>query len=85
MQERGCGSVFKKIKDVGAGRLIEQAGLKGERVGEAEVSKKHANFIINRGNATAYDVLQLIQHVRNEVKRKLGYNLEMEITIVGEL
>ncbi|MBW7899711.1 UDP-N-acetylenolpyruvoylglucosamine reductase MurB [Candidatus Brocadiaceae bacterium B188] len=80
-----CGSVFKKIKDVGAGRLIEQAGLKGERVGEAEVSKKHANFIINRGNATAYDVLQLIQHVRNEVKRKLGYNLEMEITIVGEL
>ena len=80
-----CGSVFKKIKDVGAGRLIEQAGLKGERIGEAEVSKKHANFIINRGNATAYDVLQLIQHVRNEVKRKLGYNLEMEITIVGEL
>lgn len=80
-----CGSVFKKIKDIGAGRLIEQAGLKGTRIGEAEVSRKHANFIVNRGNATARDVLQLIQHVQNEVKRKLGYDLETEITVVGEL
>lgn len=80
-----CGSVFKKIKDIGAGRLIEQAGLKGARVGEAEVSTKHANFIVNRGNATAHDVMQLIQHVQNEVKRKLGYDLETEITVVGEL
>ncbi len=80
-----CGSVFKKIKNIGAGRLIEQAGLKGARIGEAEVSRKHANFIVNRGNATARDVLQLIQHVQNEVKRKLGYDLETEITVVGEL
>lgn len=80
-----CGSVFKKIKDIGAGRLIEQAGLKGVRIGGAEVSMKHANFIINRGNATAQDVLQLIQHVQSEVKRKLGYDLETEITVVGEL
>ena len=80
-----CGSVFKKIKNIGAGRLIEQAGLKGTRIGEAEVSRKHANFIVNRGNATARDVLQLIQHVQNEVKRKLGYDLETEITVVGEL
>ncbi|MBV6519190.1 MAG: UDP-N-acetylenolpyruvoylglucosamine reductase [Candidatus Brocadia sp.] len=80
-----CGSVFKKIKDIGAGRLIEQAGLKGARIGEAEVSKKHANFIVNRGNATACDVLQLIQHVQHVVKKKLGYALETEISIVGEL
>lgn len=79
-----CGSVFKKIKDIGAGRLIEQAGLKGARIGKAEVSMKHANFIINRGNATAQDVLQLIQYVQKEVKRKLGYDLEREVTVVGE-
>ncbi|MCC7210321.1 MAG: UDP-N-acetylmuramate dehydrogenase [Candidatus Brocadia sp.] len=80
-----CGSVFKKIKDVGAGRLIEQAGLKGACIGGAEVSKKHANFIVNKGKATAHDVLQLIQYVQTEVKRKLGYDLETEITVVGEL
>lgn len=80
-----CGSVFKKIKDVGAGRLIEQVGLKGARIGGAEVSRKHANFIVNTGNARAADILQLIQHVQEEVKRKLGYDLETEITVVGEL
>ena len=80
-----CGSVFKKIKDIGAGRLIEQAGLKGLRIGGAEVSGKHANFIVNTGNATAADVLQLIQYVQEEVKLKLGYTLETEITVVGEL
>lgn len=79
-----CGSVFKKIKDVGAGRLIEQAGLKGMRIGGAEVSKKHANFIVNTGNATADDVIQLIQHVQKEVRQKLGYTLETEIKIIGE-
>ena len=80
-----CGSVFKKIKDIGAGRLIEQVGLKGLRIGGAEVSGKHANFIVNTGNATAADVLQLIQYVQEEVKLKLGYALETEITVVGEL
>ena len=79
-----CGSVFKKIKDIGAGRLIDQAGLKGMRIGGAEVSKKHANFIVNTGNATADDVIQLIQYIQNEVKQKLGYNLETEIKIIGE-
>lgn len=79
-----CGSVFKKIKDIGAGRLVEQAGLKGTRIGNAEVSKKHANFIVNTGNARATDVLQLIRYVQEEVKRKLGYTLETEITIIGE-
>ena len=80
-----CGSVFKKIKDVGAGRLIDQAGLKGARIGGAEVSMKHANFIVNTGNATASDVLRLIEHVQEEVKRKSGYTLETEITVVGEM
>jgi len=80
-----CGSVFKKIKDVGAGRLIEQVGLKGARIGGAEVSTKHANFIVNTGNASAADVLRLIKHVQEEVKRKLGYELESEITVIGEL
>ncbi len=80
-----CGSVFKKIKDTGAGRLIEQAGLKGTRIGGAEISRKHANFIVNTGNARAADILQLIQYVQEEVKRKLGCTLETEITVVGEL
>jgi UDP-N-acetylmuramate dehydrogenase len=80
-----CGSVFKKIEGVGAGRLIDQSGLKGARIGGAEVSTKHANFIVNTGNATASDVLRLIKHVQEEVKRKLGYELEPEITVIGEL
>lgn len=79
-----CGSVFKKIHDKGAGRLIEQAGLKGVHIGGAEVSLKHANFIVNRGNASADDVIRLIQYVQEEVKRKLGYHLETEISIIGE-
>ena len=80
-----CGSVFKKIEGVGAGRLIDQAGLKGPRIGGAEVSPKHANFIVNTGNATAADVLELIKYVQEEVKRKSGYTLETEITVIGEL
>lgn len=79
-----CGSVFKKIKDVGAGRLIEQAGLKGKCIGGAEISRKHANFIVNTGNAMAADVLELIKYVQEEVKQKLGYVLETEITVIGE-
>ncbi|MBE7444623.1 MAG: UDP-N-acetylmuramate dehydrogenase [Planctomycetia bacterium] len=80
-----CGSVFKKIKGIGAGRLIDQIGLRGTRIGGAEISEKHANFIVNTGNATAADVLQVIEYVQEEVKRKLGYMLETEIMIVGEL
>ncbi len=80
-----CGSVFKKIKDVGAGRLIDQAGLKGFTVGGAQVSQKHANYIVNLGNATAADVEAVIAHVQAEVKAKTGYELECEINRVGEL
>ncbi len=79
-----CGSVFKKIEDVGAGRLIEQAGLKGMRIGDAEISRKHANFIVNLGNAKANDVLALIQYAHKAVKEKSGYLLDTEIMVVGE-
>lgn len=79
-----CGSVFKKIEGVGAGRLIDQAGLKGMHIGGAEISPKHANYIVNAGGATAKDVLDLITLAQTEVKQKTGYDLEPEIVIIGE-
>lgn len=79
-----CGSVFRNPPGDHAARLIEAAGLKGERVGAAEVSAKHANFIINRGGATAADIEKLIEHVRETVARVHGVTLEPEVRIVGE-
>lgn len=79
-----CGSVFKKIAGVGAGRLIEQAGLKGRRIGDAQISAKHANYIINRGQARAEDVCGLIRLVQENVRRDSGYALEPEISFTGE-
>lgn len=79
-----CGSVFKKIEGVGAGRLIDQAGLKGYQIGGACISPKHANFLVNMGGATAQDVLALAHHAQREVKRTTGFELEMEIGLVGE-
>lgn len=81
--EPSAGSIFKKIEGIGAGRLIDQSGLKGKRLGGAEISQKHANFIVNRGNATALDVLRLVDYIRREVLRKTGYMLETEIRLVG--
>lgn len=78
-----CGSVFKNPPDDHAGRLIEEAGLKGDSVGGAEISSLHANFIANRGTATAADVLSLIEYVRETVRRKNGVDLETEVKIVG--
>lgn len=78
-----CGSVFKNPPDDFAGRLIEQCGLKGHRIGGAEVSAKHANFIVNDGSATAADIESLIEHVRDEVARQTGVELETEVQIVG--
>ncbi len=80
-----CGSVFKKIDGVGAGRLIDRAGLKGKRVGNAMVSPLHANYIVNLGGATAKDVLSLIELVQATVKAQFGFTLEPEIGIVGEV
>lgn len=79
-----CGSVFKKIEGAGAGRLIQQAGLKGKQIGQVKVSEKHANYLINLGGATADDVLNLIELIQKEVKQKTGYFLEPEIRIIGE-
>ncbi len=79
-----CGSVFKKIADIGAGRLIDQVGLKGFRIGGAEISQHHANFIVNVGGATASDILSIIKKVQETVKEKLGYELETEISFIGE-
>lgn len=79
-----CGSVFKKIEGVGAGRLIDHAGLKGYRVGGIQISPKHANFLVNLGGGTARDVLDVAHHAQEAVRRDSGYELEMEIGLVGE-
>lgn len=79
-----CGSVFRNPQGNFAGRLIEAAGLKGMRIGGASVSDKHANFIINEGDASAADIEALIEHVRAEVRAHSGVELELEVRIIGE-
>ncbi|MGI6285425.1 UDP-N-acetylmuramate dehydrogenase [Neomoorella humiferrea] len=79
-----AGSVFKNPPGLYAGRLIELVGAKGWQVGDAQVSSKHANFIVNLGRATAADVLELIARVQEAVARNFGINLEMEIEVWGE-
>lgn len=83
-QYPSCGSVFQKIEGGGAGRLIDQVGLKGHRLGGAQISPKHANFLVNVDGATARDVLDLAALAQREVERQTGYRLEMEIGLVGE-
>jgi UDP-N-acetylmuramate dehydrogenase len=80
-----CGSVFRNPPGDHAARLIETAGLKGFSIGGAEVSEKHANFIINTGDATATDVEELIEHVRRKVIEVHGIELVHEVRIVGEV
>jgi UDP-N-acetylmuramate dehydrogenase len=80
-----CGSVFRNPPGDHAARLIEAAGLKGVLIGGAQVSEKHANFIINRGNATAADIEALIRRVRERVKAASGVELVTEVHIVGEM
>jgi UDP-N-acetylmuramate dehydrogenase len=79
-----CGSVFRNPPDDHAARLIETAGLKGHRIGGAEVSTKHANFIINREQASAADIEALIDYVQKTVLVKTGVELQHEVRIVGE-
>jgi UDP-N-acetylmuramate dehydrogenase len=79
-----AGSIFKKIEGVGAGRLVDQCGLKGFRHGGAQISHIHANIMLNLGNATARDVRGLIDIAQSAVAEKLGYRLEPEIAFVGE-
>ena len=77
-----AGSVFKNPPGAKAAMLIEEAGLKGRRVGGAQVSEKHANFIVNKGGATAGDIISLIELVREEVFKKLSVELELEVKVV---
>lgn len=78
-----AGSIFKNPEGAVAGRLIDEAGLKGVSIGDAEVSEVHANYIVNRGNAKAGDVLGLMARVRDKVYSQTGISLEPEIKIVG--
>ncbi len=83
-----CGSVFLSTREMHAsvgppGSIIEVAGLKGLRIGEAEVSQQHANFILNRGSASSADVLALIQHIRKAVARRIGFDLRCEVRYVS--
>ncbi len=74
-----CGSVFKNPEGTSAGRLIDEAGLKGRRIGDAEVSEKHANFIVNRGKATARDVVALMDEIKEKVLLTSGVELRPEV------
>ena len=79
-----AGSTFKRPEGYFAGKLIMDAGLKGFSIGGAQVSEKHAGFIINKGEATADDIYKLIRHVQKEVEDKFGVKLEMEVRMLGE-
>ncbi|MBR4173159.1 MAG: UDP-N-acetylmuramate dehydrogenase, partial [Clostridia bacterium] len=79
-----AGSTFKRPTGYFAGKLIEDAGLKGYALGGAMVSEKHSGFVVNKGNATAEDVISLILHIQKTVKEKFGVELETEVKIVGE-
>ena len=77
-----AGSTFKRPEGYFAGKLIEDAGFRGYRVGDAQVSEKHCGFVVNRGKATCAEVLQLIEDVQKEVKEQFGVQLEPEVRII---
>ena len=79
-----AGSTFRNPKDNFAAKLIEDCGLKGYQIGGAQVSEKHANFIINLGNASALDIEKIIDHVQKVVLEKKNIELKREIKIIGE-
>jgi len=78
-----CGSVFRNPPGYSAGHLIEQTGLKGYRIGNAEVAQRHANFILNCGGATATDIHRLIGHVQRQVEDRWGVWLRPEVQLLG--
>ncbi|MGD8683441.1 MAG: UDP-N-acetylenolpyruvoylglucosamine reductase, partial [Chloroflexota bacterium] len=82
--QKSAGSVFRNPPGDSAGRLIDQLGLKGRRVGGAVVSPMHANFIVNTGDATAADVWELAELVRQTVRRERGIELAYEVEFVGD-
>ena len=79
-----AGSTFKRGSDFLTAQLIDEAGLKGYSIGGAMVSNKHSGFIINKGNATAKDVLDLVEYLEKEIDKKFGKKIELEIQVVGE-
>lgn len=79
-----AGSTFKRGKDFITAQLIDQAGLKGYSIGGAEVSNKHSGFVMNKGNATAEDVLQLVEYIKDEVYKKFQKKIELEIEVIGD-
>lgn len=79
-----AGSTFKRKDGIISAQLIDQAGLKGYSVGDAEVSTKHAGFVVNKGKATAKDVLELINHIKKTIKEKNNLDIELEIIVLGE-
>jgi UDP-N-acetylmuramate dehydrogenase len=83
IRTKNCGSVFKNPPGDSAGRLVEAAGLKGARQGEAQISELHANFIVNHGGAAAADVLALIRRAQDAVSKRFGVELEPEVELVG--
>ena len=83
-REPSAGCIFKNPPGASAGRLIEESGLKGARVGGAEVSRVHANFFVNRGDATSADVLELVRQVRAAVRQAKGVDLEPEVLLYGK-
>jgi len=84
LQQPNAGSVFRNPPNDHAARLIEACGLKGTRIGGAEISNKHANFIVNTGGATAADIETLIDLAQNTVREKFGVELEREVRIIGD-
>jgi UDP-N-acetylenolpyruvoylglucosamine reductase len=82
-REPSAGCVFKNPPGTSAGKLIDELGLKGERVGDAEVSPVHANFIINRGQATSAEIIALMRRVRERVRQARGITLEPEVLLYG--
>lgn len=82
--KKSAGCVFRNPEQISAGALIEKSGLKGYAIGSAEVSSLHANFLVNAGGASCSEILQLINHVKQTVKNKTGYDLENEVRIISE-
>ena len=78
-----AGSTFKRPEGYFAGKLIEDAGLRGFRVGDAQVSEKHCGFVINRGSATAADIMELMHQVQLRVREHSGVDLEPEVRLLG--
>lgn len=79
-----AGSTFKRGDDFITAKLIDECGLKGYRVGDAEVSTKHAGFVVNKGSATAKDVIELVNIIKQKIKENYGKNIELEVQIIGE-